>query len=68
MAHLRQLDGVGFKTILAKGYWRSARITEDVLAALEASTPLARDAQSCLYCLYPSLSKTAPEDATRCCF
>ena len=41
MADPRQLDGVGFKTILAKGYWRSARITEDVIAALEASTPLA---------------------------
>ena len=38
---LGQLDGVGFKTILAKGYWRSARITEDVIAALEASIPLA---------------------------
>ncbi|MXV76434.1 acetate/propionate family kinase, partial [Candidatus Poribacteria bacterium] len=38
---LGQLDGVGFKTILAKGYWRSARITEDVIAALESSTPLA---------------------------
>ena len=41
LANLEQLDGVGFKTILAKGYWRSARITEDVIAALEASTPLA---------------------------
>lgn len=38
---LNQLNGVGFKTILAKGYWRSARITEDIIAALEASTPLA---------------------------
>ena len=35
------MDGVGFKTILAKGYWRSARITEDVIAALKASIPLA---------------------------
>ena len=41
LPNLAQLDGVGFKTILAKGYWRSARITEDVIAALEASTPLA---------------------------
>ena len=41
LTNLEQLDGVGFKTILAKGYWRSARITEDVIAALEASTPLA---------------------------
>ena len=38
---LNQLDGIGFKTILAKGYWRSARITEHVIAALEESTPLA---------------------------
>ena len=38
---LGQLDGVGFKTILARGYWRSARITEDVITALETSTPLA---------------------------
>ena len=41
LADLEQLDGVGFKTILAKGYWRSAKITENVIAALEASTPLA---------------------------
>ncbi len=41
LAELGELDGVGFKTILAKGYWRSARITEDVIAALETSTPLA---------------------------
>ncbi len=41
LTDLNQLDGVGFKTILAKGYWRSARITEEVIAALEASTPLA---------------------------
>ena len=38
---LSQLDGVGFKTILARGYWRSAQITEDVIDALETSTPLA---------------------------
>ncbi len=41
LANLEQLDGVGFKTILAKGYWRSAKITEDVIAALEASILLA---------------------------
>lgn len=41
IAELGELDGVGFKTILAKGYWRSARITEDVIASLDASTPLA---------------------------
>ncbi len=41
LTDLNELDGVGFKTILAKGYWRSARITEDVIDALEASTPLA---------------------------
>lgn len=41
LTHLNQLDGVGFKTILAKGYWRSALITEDVITALETSTPLA---------------------------
>ena len=41
LTNLEQLDGVGFKTILAKGYWRSAKITEAVIAALEASTPLA---------------------------
>ncbi len=41
LTDLNELDGVGFKTILAKGYWRSARITEDVIASLEASTPLA---------------------------
>ena len=40
-ADLEQLDGVGFKTILAKGYWRSAKITENVIAALETSIPLA---------------------------
>ncbi len=41
LTDLNQLDGIGFKTILAKGYWRSARITDDVIAALEESTPLA---------------------------
>ncbi len=41
LTDLNSLDGVGFKTILAKGYWRSARITDDVIAALEESTPLA---------------------------
>lgn len=41
LTDLNELDGVGFKTILAKGYWRSARMTEDVIGALEASTPLA---------------------------
>ena len=41
LSDLSELDGVGFKTILAKGYWRSAKITEDVIAALEASIPLA---------------------------
>ena len=38
---LSQLDGIGFKTILARGYWRSGRITEEVIDALEASIPLA---------------------------
>jgi acetate kinase len=41
---LRSLDdlaGVGFKTILAKGIWRSATITDDVIEALEADIPLA---------------------------
>lgn len=41
LADLGELDGVGFKTILAQGYWRSARITEEVIAALDAATPLA---------------------------
>ena len=41
LADLGELDGVGFKTILAQGYWRSARITEAVIAALDAATPLA---------------------------
>ena len=41
LAGLGELDGVGFKTILAQGYWRSARITEAVIAALDAATPLA---------------------------
>ena len=37
----KELAGVGFKTIIAKDIWRSARITEDVIAALEAYIPLA---------------------------
>lgn len=41
LTDLTQLDGVGFKTILARGYWRSARITDEVIAELEASTLLA---------------------------
>ena len=41
LSDLAELDGVGFKAILARGYWRSARITEEVIAALESSIPLA---------------------------
>ena len=64
MAELGELDGVGFKTILAKGYWRSARITEDVIAALDASTPLAPDAQPRLYRFDSRLSGIASDAAT----
>jgi acetate kinase len=38
---LTDLAGVGFKTIFAKGIWRSAIITEAVIEALEAYIPLA---------------------------
>jgi acetate kinase len=38
---LTDLAGVGFKTIFAKGIWRSAIITEAVIDALEAYIPLA---------------------------
>ncbi len=38
---LNALAGVGFKTIFAKGIWRSALITADVIKALEAYIPLA---------------------------
>ena len=41
MTDLNDLAGVGFKTILAKGIWRSALITEGVIEALEACIPLA---------------------------
>lgn len=38
---LSGLAGVGFKTIFAKGLWRSALITDEVIEALEAYIPLA---------------------------
>ena len=38
---LSRLAGVGFKTIFAKGLWRSALITDAVIEALEAYIPLA---------------------------
>ena len=38
---LSSLAGVGFKTIFAKGVWRSALITDEVIEALEAYIPLA---------------------------
>ena len=38
---LNALAGVGFKTIFAKGIWRSALITAEVINALEAYIPLA---------------------------
>ncbi|MCZ6680500.1 MAG: acetate/propionate family kinase [Candidatus Poribacteria bacterium] len=41
MPNLSALAGVGFKTIFAKGIWRSALVTEDVIKALEAYIPLA---------------------------
>ena len=64
---LGQLGGIGFKTILARGYWRSARITEDVIDALENIHTARPDAQSCIYRLYPRLSRTPPDDTARCC-
>ena len=38
--NLNALAGVGFKTVFAKGIWRSALITEQVIEALEAYIPL----------------------------
>ena len=38
---LKELAGVGFKTIIAKDIWRSALIDDDVIRALEAYIPLA---------------------------
>lgn len=38
--NLNALGGVGFKTVFAKGIWRSALITEQVIEALEAYIPL----------------------------
>ena len=68
LTDLNELDGVGFKTILAKGYWRSARITEDVIAALEASTPLAPMHNPFYIASISCLSRTPPDHATCCCF
>ena len=41
MTNLSDLVGIGFKTILARGIWRSALITEKVVNALEADIPFA---------------------------
>ena len=41
MANLSDLVGIGFKTILARGIWRSALITDEVVNALEADIPFA---------------------------
>ena len=41
MADLSDLVGIGFKTILARGIWRSALITDKVVDALEADIPFA---------------------------
>ena len=41
MADLSDLVGIGFKTILARGIWRSALITDEVVNALEADIPFA---------------------------
>lgn len=38
---LKELAGIGFKTIIAKNIWRSALINDDVIRALEAYIPLA---------------------------
>ncbi len=41
MANLSDLVGIGFKTILARGIWRSALITAEVVNTLEADIPFA---------------------------
>lgn len=41
MANLSDLVGIGFKTILARGIWRSALITSEVINALEVDIPFA---------------------------
>ena len=41
MTDLSDLVGIGFKTILARGIWRSALITDEVVNALEADIPFA---------------------------
>ncbi len=41
LSDLTHLDGIGFKTILARGYWRSAKIDEAIITALHTATPLA---------------------------
>lgn len=41
MEDLSGLVGIGFKTILARGIWRSALITDEVVNALEADIPFA---------------------------
>ena len=41
MTDLSDLVGIGFKTILARGIWRSALITDEVIDALEADIPFA---------------------------
>ena len=38
--NLNALAGIGFKTVFAKGIWRSALITNQVIKALEAYIPL----------------------------
>ena len=64
-----QLDGVGFKTILARGYWRSAQITEDVItAALETSTPLAPMHNPAYIASIRAFQELLPDNSARCRF
>lgn len=41
IANLSDLVGIGFKAILARGIWRSALITDEVINALESDIPFA---------------------------
>ena len=68
MTDLSDLVGIGFKTILARGIWRSALITDEVIDALEADIPFAPTHNPAYIASIRAFQRTTPEHTVGRCF
>ena len=68
MADLGDLTGIGFKTILARGIWRSALITNEVVDALEADIPFAPTHNPAYIASIRAFQQRLPEHTISRCF